>query len=246
MCAVGAQMIDFDMDMPLFGALADPEELDVTVNPMVITQPSAKRPIGKRIFKDLKRKESAAQAVAELERDGMEIFGLTRGQFSLADMIEAIVQKTGPVEMVISTWTAATTDASQMQALLKSGLILDCKWLVDISLVRRKPELASQVREQFGPDAIRVMQTHAKFVLLRNAEWQVVIRSSMNLNQNPRLESFQVGHDPEMAAWLQRVVDDVWKRQPRKLSEGSVSSMFAWWAQETGIKTKGANLGDEA
>lgn len=220
------------------GGLSLDGDLDVAVNPDVIKQPRVKRPTGKRIYKDLKRKESAAEAVADLERDGMEIFGLTRGQFSLSDMIEAILQKTGPARMSISTWTAAQVDISRMMDLLKSGLMTDCRWLVDLSFIRRTPELCNQIREQFGLEAVRVMRTHAKFVLIENDEWRVCLRSSMNLNQNPRLESYQVGHDPELCDWLGRVIDDVWKRQPRQLAEsGNIAAMGAWWQEEAGRQT---------
>jgi hypothetical protein len=109
------------------GGLSLDGDLDVAVNPDVIREAQKKRPTGKRLFKDLKRKETAAQAVAELERDGMEIFGLTRGQFSLSDMIEAILQKIGPARMSISTWTAAQVDISRMMELLRGGMLTDCR-----------------------------------------------------------------------------------------------------------------------
>ena len=216
---------------PLGGSLDG--DLDVAVNPDVIREAQKKRPTGKRLFKDLKRKETAAQAVAELERDGMEIFGLTRGQFSLSDMIEAILQKIGPARMSISTWTAAQVDISRMMELLRGGLLTDCRWLVDLSFIRRTPELCNQIREQFGLEAVRVMRTHAKFVLLENDEWRIALRSSMNLNQNPRLESYQVGHDPELCDWLGQVLDDVWRRQPRKIAENmDTAEMGRWWQEE--------------
>jgi hypothetical protein len=216
---------------PLGGSLDG--DLDVAVNPDVIREAQKKRPTGKRLFKDLKRKETAAQAVAELERDGMEIFGLTRGQFSLSDMIEAILQKIGPARMSISTWTAAQVDISRMMELLRGGMLTDCRWLVDLSFIRRTPELCNQIREQFGLEAVRVMRTHAKFVLLENEEWRIALRSSMNLNQNPRLESYQVGHDPELCDWLGQVLDDVWRRQPRKIAENmDTAEMGRWWQEE--------------
>lgn len=188
-----------------------------------------KRPIGKRNIVDLRRKQSAAVALAELERDGCELFGLTKGQFSLTDMIEAILAKTGPAALTISTWTAANADVARMMKLLASGQIVSCRWLVDLTFVRRCPALAQQIRNKFGADAIRVTKTHAKFCTIVNSEWQVALRSSMNLNQNPRLESFQVGHDPELCTFLDGVVTQVWATQRRELAEAVRSELTSWW-----------------
>ncbi len=74
-----------------------------------------------RDIRDLRRKESAAEVVAGLDLDGREIFCLTRWQFSLVDIIEAILHRTGPANLEISTWTAASTDVSQALAMIAAG-----------------------------------------------------------------------------------------------------------------------------
>ncbi len=201
------------------------------VNPAVIQVPTKWHPIRRKSTALLKR-ETAAKAIEGLQRDGMELFGLTRGQFSLTDLLQAVLAKTGPAELSISTWTAASADVLTMQELLNSGQITGCRWLVDQTFVRRVPALAAQIRRQFGDDAIRVTKTHAKFCTVINAEWQVAIRSSMNLNQNPRLESFQLGHDPELCAFLTAALDDIWRRQDRSLQDGSSSDQSRWWNHE--------------
>ncbi len=205
------------------------EEKIPVANCNIITESVIKRPIGKRNIVDLRRKESAAVALKELERDGCELFGLTKGQFSLTDMIRAIIEKPGPAALTISTWTAAKADVTQMMELLSSGQITSCRWLVDLTFVRRCPSLAQEIRQKFGDDAIRVTKTHAKFCTIVNNNWKVALRSSMNLNQNPRLESFQVGHDPELCCFLDKVVTEIWKTQRRELAEAMNSELTSWW-----------------
>lgn len=202
---------------------------DPVVDPAVIRQAVIKRPIPKREIMDLRRIQSAAEAVAGLERDGMELFGLTKGQFSLTDMIEAILEKTGPADLSISTWTAANGDVTRMLELLNSGVIRSCRWLVDLTFMRRCPQLTSEIRAKFGADAIRVTKTHAKFCTITNNDWQIALRSSMNLNQNPRMESFQVGHDPVLCQFLSEVLDDVWKRQNKGIADLSSKEIAGWW-----------------
>ncbi len=202
---------------------------DPVVDPAVIRQAVIKRPIPKREIMDLRRIQSATEAVAGLEHDGMELFGLTKGQFSLTDMIEAILEKTGPADLSISTWTAANGDVTRMLELLNSGAIRSCRWLVDLTFMRRCPQLTSEIRAKFGADAIRVTKTHAKFCTITNDDWQIALRSSMNLNQNPRMESFQVGHDPVLCQFLSEVLDDVWKRQNKGIADLSSKEIAGWW-----------------
>lgn len=209
---------------PLLTARSEP-----VVDPAVIRQSVAKRPIPKREIMDLRKAQCAAEAVADLERDGMELFGLTKGQFSLTDMIVAILEKTGPADLSISTWTAANGDVSRMLELLRSGQIRSCRWLVDLTFVRRCPQLMAEIRAKFGADAIRVTKTHAKFCTIVNKDWQIALRSSMNLNQNPRMESFQVGHDPSLCQFLTQVLDDVWSNQARGVADLTSKEIAGWW-----------------
>ena len=202
---------------------------DPVVDPAVIRQAVIKRPIPKREIMDLRRIQSATEAVSGLERDGMELFGLTKGQFSLTDMIEAILEKTGPADLSISTWTAANGDVTRMLELLSSGAIRSCRWMVDLTFMRRCPQLTAEIRAKFGADAIRVTKTHAKFCTITNDDWQIALRSSMNLNQNPRMESFQVGHDPVLCQFLSEVLDDVWKRQDKGIADLSSKEIAGWW-----------------
>jgi len=182
-----------------------------------------------REIRDLRRKESAVEAVAGLNLDGREIFGLTKGQFSLIDLLDAVLATTGPAGVAISTWTAANTDVSAALAMIASGRITKARWLVDITFVRRCPQLAGRIREAFGADAIRVTRNHAKFSVITNQKWQVVIRTSMNLNHNPRLEDFTVAHDPELADFLLAAIDDVWTSQKRSLADGDHRVLTEWW-----------------
>jgi hypothetical protein len=219
--------------LPLFADSPNPflsDSAPPVVDPLVVSTPVLKRRIpANRLIEDQRRAQSAAEAIAQLERDGCELVGLTRGQFSLSDMLTAVLDKTGPAALSISTWTAASTSVQSMLELLQTGQITRCRWLVDCTFVRRVPQLVAEIRRSFGDDAIRVTRTHAKFATVTNEEWQVAIRSSMNLNQNPRLESYEIGHDPQLCSWLEQVMTDVWRNQPRQLAEGSHTKQTQWF-----------------
>jgi hypothetical protein len=182
-----------------------------------------------RQIRDLRRKQSAIDAASGLDLDGREIFGLTKGQFSLIDLIQAVLAHTGPAALEISTWTAANTDVSTALALVASGEVTAARWLVDLTFVRRCPQLAARIRQTFGDDAIRVSKNHAKFSVIHNETWRVVCRTSMNLNHNPRLEDFTLAHDPELADFLLAAMDDCWRTQRRRLADGDHTALTEWW-----------------
>jgi len=177
-----------------------------------------KKPTAKRLIRDARRAETAAAAVADFSTD-VTIHGLTKGQFSLIDLMNALIEHAGSVSVDISTWTAAKTDVTTVCEWLRSGRVTSSRWLVDLTFQRRTPELATLIRDLFGPDCIRVAQNHCKLAVLRNAKWAVVIQTSMNLNFNPRFENFTVAHDPELAKFYGTIFDEVWQKQSRATVE---------------------------
>lgn len=154
----------------------------------------------------------AADALGPIEQ-GCEIYCLTMGKFSLIDVLEHVLQFTGPASVTISTWTAAGADITFANRMLTDGRVTDLRFVVDYSFESRQPAYCAALRERFGDAAIRVTKNHAKFVLIRNAEWNVVVRTSMNLNECRRLESLEISDDPAMSAWLQEILDDLFKNQ---------------------------------
>lgn len=150
----------------------------------------------------------AWEAIGRLE-PGCEIFGFTKGQFSLMDVVTAILSQIGPAHVDISTWTAASADIEHCFQFVRTNKIKSTRWVVDRSFPTRQPEYFDTLIERFGADSIRVTRTHAKFVLLRNDDWDIVLRSSMNLNKNPRFENFEISDDPDFADYFQMVVDEI-------------------------------------
>ncbi len=148
---------------------------------------------------------NAAEAVGAI-RPGMEVYGLSKGQFSLIELVEHVLAATGPADVTISTWTAAGADLAHTHGFLANGSVRSCRWLVDFSFASRQPAYCADLVARFGADCIRQTANHAKFVLIRNEAWNVTIRTSMNLNRNARLESYEISDDSELADWLQEIV----------------------------------------
>ena len=174
------------------------------------------------------RRESADVAVAPLSQS-VEVYGYTKGQFSMLDLLKSVLKKTGPAHMDFSTWTANRREALELAAMKQRGELLSIRWLVDMTFVRRDPEAAAAIRADFGAEAIRVAHCHAKFALFYNADWSLVLRTSMNLNMNPRTEDYHLAHDPDLFAFIHDIMDRIWRLQHRSLSDakaGVISQAF--------------------
>jgi 3-dehydroquinate synthase class II len=154
------------------------------------------------------KESSAREAIGALEH-GTDTFILTFGQFSLIEALVAILDQTGPADVVIATWTAADAHLERSRDLLESAAIRSLRWIVDRGFESRQPKYCYHMRQLFGADCIRAIRTHAKFILVRNEEWSIVVRTSMNLNDNPRLEDLEITDHKEMAEFFQRIADDI-------------------------------------
>lgn len=146
--------------------------------------------------------------VVELKK-GSRIMGLTRGCFSLIDLIYSILKKTGPAHVACTTWSAGIKDAHQVEWMRDSKLMKSFTLITDHSYVTRQHSYAVTIEELFGKENIRTSEVHAKFCLIWNDDWKVVIRTSMNLNANKTCESFEIDEDEEVFGFYMSFVEHV-------------------------------------
>lgn len=156
------------------------------------------------------RMETAKESIGALE-PGCEIYGFTKGQFCLIHILEHCLAQIGqPADVDIATWSAASGDIQAAHRLMKLDSIRRLRFLVDFSFPRRKPQFCQELIDTFGAECIRVTSIHAKFMTIASGDWNLVIRTSMNLNYNPRFENFEISDDPKMLAFMRSIMDEVW------------------------------------
>lgn len=80
---------------------------------------------------------------------GMEVFGLTNGQFSFINVIEYLLEQIGPSKVDISTWVAAAYDLKHLDGFLENKEIRKIRFLVDRSFPNRQPVFFSKVARLF-------------------------------------------------------------------------------------------------
>jgi hypothetical protein len=161
----------------------------------------------------LRRRENAADAIGELTHN-LELYIVTKGQFSLIDAIRVLLNQTGPADLIITTWTAHGHNIEETAGLLADGKVRSARFLIDHTFQRRKAHFCGQIRAMFGDDAIRITKNHAKLVVISNEKWKVNILTSMNLNQNLRLEYLLIRESPELAAFNESWISEIFKKKP--------------------------------
>jgi hypothetical protein len=186
---------------------------------------SFRRNGARRVFRE-NGTAAAAQIIGPIAA-GDDICGVTNGQFSLVDVVEHVLSQTGPADVSIATWTMGIYDAEQAYRFVTDKRIRSIRFVVDPSMFTRRPELAAVLVKAFGPDAFRAVNSHAKFATVRGDSLAVAIRSSMNLNRNERLESFDITACPEMTEFFETLVSKIWTKvdqdsrsQSRAIFEG--------------------------
>lgn len=167
---------------------------------------SVKRDNVTREFRHGTRGESAARCIGEITK-GCDIFGLTKGDFSMIDILRHCARQIGPCRIDIGTWTAAAADIKQAFDMLNDNNITEMRWLVDRSFSARQGKYYRALLDKFGQDSVRLARFHAKFILLENDDFSLAVRTSMNLNLNARIEFFEISEGSPISGYLKQVVD---------------------------------------
>jgi len=159
-----------------------------------------------REFRHGTRGESASRCIGDITK-GCEVFGLTKGDFSMIDILRHVAKQIGPCRIDIGTWTAAAAEIKQAFTMLEDKNIITMRWLVDRSFPARQGKYYASLLDKFGRNSVRLARFHAKFILLENDDFSVAIRTSMNLNENKRIEFYEISEGTPISGYLKQVVD---------------------------------------
>ena len=159
---------------------------------------------------------------------GCRVVGVTKGLFSLLDLIEEVLHQCGSASVTVSTWTPGIAEMERVFQLLRTEMVTDFRLLVDRSFVGRHPKYAVRITDMFGADAIRQTRTHMKVALIRNDAVTIAIRTSMNFNTNPRLEQYDLDDDQAIYDLFDGVITELAEMVPPGLyaSRSDINSGF--------------------
>lgn len=148
----------------------------------------------KHEMKMLGREKTAKDFLGRIT-PGFYITGFTMGQFSLIDILKAVIEEIGPAEVSVSTWTLGKADCTELLKLLKNGSFKNFRLLIDSTFQKRLPAITEEIRAQFGNENVIITRNHAKLLLIKNDRFHIYCETSMNLNFNPRMETISLRDD---------------------------------------------------
>ncbi len=193
---------------------------------------------------------------------GSGVFAVTRGQFSMSDAIFHVLDQLGPSKVSLWTWTTAASGAESFRTLLREGRITEGLLVVDAD-IRRKTQggsrngraddldsvgmlILSDWQAAFGPQSVKMCNNHAKIATVEGGGMKVLIRGSMNLNNNPRFEQLDLtegGEDFDLVRQIEEEmetlpltasaaeaarVSGVTGRTPREIANSPFAGISMW------------------
>ena len=175
--------------------------------------------------------QNAADSIGPIEK-GAGIFVLTRGQFSMIDMIQHCAREIGPCHVSIWTWVTADYDVETISALLDRRAFLTGRLVVDrgAALVRSAGMLEAW-RDRYGPASLRVCHNHAKMARVWNEDRKILLRGSLNLNFNPRFEQADItegGEDFEIVSAVEEALPELSLEASRQEVDAATGIGKAW------------------
>lgn len=154
--------------------------------------------------------EPGLAAAALQGLDAGRVFGFSAG-FSLAALIRAALDRTGPADVEIVTWSS---DEKNLRAIKDHPSARSVRIIVGAGFHSQEPERCRGAASAVNPENFRIAQTHAKVVTIRNATHAITLRGSMNLTANPRAENFDVENSAPVADLFAAFAADIFHKLP--------------------------------
>jgi len=151
---------------------------------------------------------SASECIGKIEKN-MSLFAVTRGQFSMLDIINVVLKQLGPGAISTWTWAIADYEVECFESFMQNKLIHSGTLVIDRSAENRNASLIQKWRDCFGASGVRVCKNHAKIATVKTPTFSVLIRGSMNLNFNPRFEQFDITEGGEDFDLVNRIENEL-------------------------------------
>jgi len=159
---------------------------------------------------------SVDSLIADLAADKIHFF-FSHGQWSLHDLFTALIHKTGPAKVYLSTFSLSEVAVRSLYNASKDGLITHLQCLVDIRVKRHKLGLLNFAGHLV--DTITLANCHAKILILENDAWKIAVVASNNFTVNIRYESGSIITVPGIVeSYKQCLLDAIKTGIPYKLS----------------------------
>lgn len=149
------------------------------------------------------------------------IFFVTAGSWAMHDLLEYVLDITGPAEVRCFTWAVSMPGAQKIIRLISSGQITRCYFM------------AHYMMRKMCADAIAVLKghcekcvgarNHSKGFILKNDRWTVSVIASCNYSNNPTIEGGAITTDPNVYAMNLKWLDPIFENEDDFIGDNMIS-----------------------
>ena len=188
----------------------------------------------KRRSRAIESFKSAAADLAPIEK-GMSLFAVTRGQWSMIDAILVVLDSVpGPCAISLWTWTIAEYEVQCLSRLMRDKRLSCARLIIDLGARNKNAAIIDQWIATFGQKSVCYVVNHSKIATIRSGDGgKYLLRGSMNLNNNPRFEQFDITEGGLDFDLVESIENDLpTQPDPSFASARSVSKIHASWTHE--------------
>lgn len=173
-------------------------------------------------------------------RPGVELTVVTDGKDAdLVDWIEALADLAESTRVDVLTWIASPEHVA------RAATLGDVRFLFGSGpFLHDQVRAAATVAATGGPHRWRVTHNHIKGAIVRGRHGDWLLRSSANLNPNPRSELVEITDDPGSIDALASVVDALFEAElhpvPTQAKLDDIRAAGIPWEQRRGVVAVGA------
>lgn len=141
---------------------------------------------------------------------GKTIHWFSTGDWSMHQMLQKLLEKTGPADVWISSYAFSEKPARLLCDLKDTGAIKKLSCIIDSRVDVRSASALSMMRNKC--DALKLCATHAKVTILKNDQWFLVVVCSANYTTNKRIETGCICTNAVIANCYKTLIEDELKR----------------------------------
>lgn len=152
--------------------------------------------------------QSLTEAIGKLT-NGREHHYYSHGNFNLVRLICYLIKQTGPVHLMMTSYSFSRKSVEQIQNRIEKEEILSFKVILDNRVRVMSPKPFQMIAASFD---YRCISVHAKIALLWNDHWRITIITSQNATDNPKLERGIIFTDPDIFDFDYKILTDEFER----------------------------------
>jgi hypothetical protein len=171
--------------------------------------------VSRKEVKKLIKPENAQEVIRNLPAPGETVHAVLRGNFVLGDVLPYLLTYTGYCPLLrISSLSISNHNAETLRDLVTGGkvgrtMLIVSHWLKGGHEDGAYRKIVTTIGETGD---IKAARCHAKMILIRSADYDLVLAGSANLRSCDSLEQITIDNDPDVydfhAAWMDEMRDE--------------------------------------